>query len=149
MYIILCIYIYTYLHGKRERERFVYIGLYTNPSRILTFRVGNRLSSRNRNRLLGEGNRDCCHICWESGGVMIMSEVSDLTSLFCWRKFSLYNVPWSYGCWIRLFGCWSRLFGCWTLVVESGLVVETGFVQIGTNIKNIFPSTVRVPRMAI
>ena len=35
---------------------------------------------------------------------------------------------WSYGCWIRRYGCWIRRFGCWTLVVESGLVVEPGFV---------------------
>ena len=35
---------------------------------------------------------------------------------------------WSYSCWIRRHGCWIRRFGCWTLVVESGLVVETGFV---------------------
>ena len=40
---------------------------------------------------------------------------------------------WSYGCWIRRHGCWIRRFGCWTLVVESGLVVETGFVRYFSN----------------
>ena len=47
-------YKYIYTYREREGERFAFFGPYTNPSRILTFRVGNRLSTRNRNRLLGE-----------------------------------------------------------------------------------------------